>query len=58
MTESGSEDSQSLLRMETRHHGIVQLLSGVGLFATPWTAAHQPSLSSSIFWSLLRFFVH
>ena len=26
-------------------HGVVQSLSRVGLFATPWTAAHQPSLS-------------
>ena len=55
VTKSVSEDSQSLLGMETRYHGIVQLLSGVGLFATPWTAACQPSLSSSIFRSLLRF---
>ena len=33
---------------------IVQLLSQVRLFATPWTVAHQPSLSFSIFWSLLK----
>ena len=33
----------------------VQLLSHVGLFATPWTAAHQPSLSFTISWSLLWF---
>ena len=32
----------------------VQLLSHVRLFATPWTAAHQPSLSCSISWSLLK----
>ena len=25
-----------------------------GLFATPWTAAHQASLSFTIFWSLLK----
>ena len=33
---------------------VVQLLRLVRLFATPWTAA-QASLSSTIFWSLLRF---
>ena len=32
----------------------VQLLSHVRLFATPWTAAHQASLSFSISWSLLK----
>ena len=34
---------------------VVQLLSHVLLFATPWTAAHQISLSFSISWSFLRF---
>ena len=33
----------------------VQLLSRVQLFATPWTAALQASLSFTISWSLLRF---
>ena len=32
----------------------VLLLSCVGLFATPWTAAHQASLSFTISWSLLK----
>ena len=32
----------------------VQPLSGVWLFATPWTAAHQASLSITISWSLLK----
>ena len=32
---------------------LVQSLSHVQLFATPWTAAHQASLSS-VFWSLLK----
>ena len=32
----------------------VQLLSHVQLFATPWTAAHQASLSITNSWSLLR----
>ena len=31
------------------------MLSHVQLFATPWTAAHQTSLSCTISWSLLRF---
>ena len=34
---------------------IVQSLSHVHLFATPWTAARQASLSSTILWSLLKF---
>ena len=34
---------------------VVQLLSPVQLFATPWTAALQAPLSSTISWSLLRF---
>ena len=33
---------------------VVQLLSCVQLFATPWTAACQASLSFTISWSLLR----
>ena len=34
---------------------VVQSLSHVLLFATPWTAAPQASLSFTISWSLLRF---
>ena len=33
---------------------VVQLLSRVQLFLTPWTAACQASLSFTIFWSLLK----
>ena len=33
---------------------IVQLLSCVRLFATPWTAAHQASLSFTVSYSLLK----
>ena len=33
---------------------IVQWLSCVQLFATPWTAAHQASLSFTISWSLFK----
>ena len=33
---------------------VVQLLSRVRLFATPWTAARQASLSFTISWSLLK----
>ena len=34
---------------------VVQLLSHVQLFATPWTAARQASLSFTVSWSLLTF---
>ena len=34
---------------------VVQSLSAVWLFATPWSAAHQASLSFTISWSLLKF---
>ena len=34
---------------------VVQLFSHVQLFATPWTAACQAPLSSTISWSLLKF---
>ena len=33
---------------------LVQLLSSVWLFVTPWTAAHQASLSFIISWSFLK----
>ena len=33
---------------------VVQLLSRVQIFATPWTAAHQACLSFNISWSLLK----
>ena len=33
---------------------VVQSLSHVRLFATPWTAAHQASLSFTIYWSFLK----
>ena len=46
------------LTLEGRRHtinlGVVQLLSQVRLFGTPRTAAHQASLSFSIFQSLLK----
>ena len=34
---------------------VVQSLSRVWLFATPWTAARQAPLSSTVSWSLLKF---
>ena len=33
---------------------VVQSLSHFWLFVTPWTAAHQASLASTISWSLLK----
>ena len=38
-----------------QHHAVVQLLSHIQLFATPWTAAQQRSLSFSISQTLLKF---
>ena len=40
--------------IETNFVVIVQWLSHIRLFATPWTAAHQASLSFTISWSLLK----
>ena len=34
---------------------VVQLLNCVRLFATPWTAARQAPLSSTVSWSLFEF---
>ena len=33
---------------------VVQLLSHIQLFASPWTAAYQASLPFTISWSLLK----
>ena len=38
----------------TKNSSSVQSLSCVRLFATPWTTAHQTSLSLTNFWSLLK----
>ena len=35
-------------------HVVVQSLSHIWLFETPWTAVHQASLFFTIFWSLLK----
>ena len=35
--------------------GVVQSLNHVWLFSTPWTAARQAPLSSTVSWSLLKF---
>ena len=37
------------------HYVVVQLLSCVWLFTTPWTASHQASLPFTTTWSLLKF---
>ena len=39
---------------QTDMGNVVQSLSSVRLFATPWTAARQASLSFTISWSLLK----
>ena len=47
----GEGGDRSYLRIQ---FSSVQLLSHVQLFATPWTAAHQASLSIISSWSLLK----
>ena len=37
------------------YSSVVQLLSRVQLFVTPWTAARQASLSLTISWTLPKF---
>ena len=51
------ESVQFCLWMEEENVGfviVVQSQSRIRLFVTPWTAAHQASLSSTISWSLLK----
>ena len=56
------ENTQILGKIEGRRRrwmaedeiSSVQSLSQVRLFATPWAAAHQASLSLISFWSLLK----
>ena len=49
-------DIQDITLSEKRHYlfSSVQSLSYVQLFATPWTVAHQASLSKTNSWSLLK----
>ena len=46
--------SHSLSQVAYFSFVVVQSLSRVWLFVTPWTSAHQISLSFTIFWSLLN----
>ena len=47
---------QKIYKVSLGHYVVVvQLLSHVHLFATPWTAARQAPLSFTISWSLLKF---
>ena len=46
--------AQSLREVHRTSALVVQTLSRVQLFATPWTAAHQASLSFTISQSLLK----
>ena len=56
MYEQQAEPSLQLrLRLKQSIVAVVQLLSCVGLFATPWTAARQAPVSSTISRSLLTF---
>ena len=44
----------NILKLWSPLHFVVQSLSHVQLFVTPWTAAHQASLSFTISQSLLK----
>ena len=44
-----------IIKDEDSNTVVVQSLSHVPFFVTPWTAAHQTPLFSIIFWSLLKF---
>ena len=46
--------SQTQLFIPLNSVSLVQVFSHVWLFATPWTVAHQTSLSTTNSWSLLR----
>ena len=46
--------SRGIWALSMSHSVVVQSLSHVQLFAIPWTAAHQASLSFTISWSLLK----
>ena len=45
---------QPLPQVSNCQFSLVQSLSCIGLFATPWTVAHQASLSTTNSWSLLK----
>ena len=54
-TDPNKEDIDMILEEKSDKCVVVQLLSHVRIFATPWTAALQASLSFTISWSLLKF---
>ena len=46
---------QKIYKVSLDHYVVVvQLLSSVCLFVTPWSAAHQAPLSFTISWNLLK----
>ena len=49
----GNDDN--FLKLDFGDDAVVQSISTVQLFATPWTAACQASLSFTLSWSLFRF---
>ena len=54
MAETGCTFCALRVVLCARTFSVVQLLSRVWLFATPWIAARQASLSFTISWSLLK----
>ena len=53
LTETILEEVQ-MLKLLYKDITVVQSLSYVGLFVTPWTTAYQVSLSLTIAWSVLK----
>ena len=54
ISRTSTHSSSGSLSIRSKQFNSVQLLSPVWLFATPWTAAHQASLSVTNSWSLLK----
>ena len=50
----GPKASRAVQCGSHQQHVVVQSLSHVHLFATPWIAAHQTSLSFAVSWRLLK----
>ena len=54
MNKEDVKNNKDNLKIKNVIISLVQSLSRVWLFVTPWTAALQASLSITNFWSLLR----
>ena len=54
-TDPNKEDIDMILEEKSDKCVVVQLLSHVRIFATPWTVPCQAPLSSTVSWNLLEF---